>query len=491
MGIEEVQPTHHRSKEAHSDIMEQRHGVHFIGIGGVGMSGLARILLEGGTPVSGSDVGENAHTRALAQRGADIRIGHQAGNLPENTHRVVTSTAINRENPELQEARRRGLPVVHRSDLLAELFLDAQRSIAVAGCHGKTTVSSMISTVLVETGKDPTCVVGGTVPALHGNSCSGRSGIFVAEADESDATFLKYFPHSAVITNIDNDHMDHYSSLDSIVKAFEVFAGHLDPAGTLYICHDDPIARNMALPENRRIVTYGIEKPADVMAVAIDYQPFGTTFDLTIGGIQRGSFELSVPGKHNVLNALPTIAYCLDLGLTVKEIRDGLKLFTGAGRRFEVKGTVDGVTIIDDYGHHPNEIRATLAAARNLKANRVLVVFQPHRFTRTQYLCSEFGRCFDDCDRLYITDIYAASEPAIEGVSSKLILDHMPVAQRRKARIVKTPDEAIFHLMQVVKPGDVVFTIGAGSVTHLGTDLIASMKDQTSRIDRITAEPAV
>ncbi|MBF0500038.1 MAG: UDP-N-acetylmuramate--L-alanine ligase [Candidatus Riflebacteria bacterium] len=462
-------------------VMDQRNGVHFIGIGGVGMSGLARILLEGGTPVSGSDLGENSQTRMLAALGARIFFGHNSCNIPENTLRVVVSSAISQDNEELLEARHQNLPVVHRSDLLAELFLDSRLGIAVAGCHGKTTVTSMIASVLVDAGQDPTCVVGGNVRILNGNARTGHSGVFVAEADESDATFLKYFPHSAIITNIDNDHMDHYESLDSIVKAFEIFASHLDPSGTLYLCQDDPIGRNIALPENRRVVTYGIDKTADVMAVAVELQPFGATFNVTIGGIHRGSFELSVPGRHNILNALPVIAFCLDLGLTIKQIRDGLKKFHGAGRRFEVKGAFDGVTVIDDYGHHPNEIKATLAAAKSLGARRIVVVFQPHRFSRTQLLSREFGRCFDDCDKLFITDIYSASEKPIEGVTSRLILDHMPVAQRRKTKMVKAPGDALIHLMSMVESGDVVFTIGAGSVTNMGPDLIEAMRARASQ----------
>ncbi|MFZ2957021.1 MAG: UDP-N-acetylmuramate--L-alanine ligase [Candidatus Ozemobacteraceae bacterium] len=469
-------------------VMDQRNGVHFIGIGGVGMSGLARILLESGTPVSGSDLGENSQTRMLAALGARIFFGHRACNIPEDTRRVVVSSAISQDNEELLVARQLGLSVVHRSDLLAELFLDARLGIAVAGCHGKTTVTSMIASVLVDAGQDPTCVVGGNVRILNGNARTGKSGVFVAEADESDATFLKYFPHSAVITNIDNDHMDHYESLDSIVKAFEVFASHLDPSGTLYLCQDDPIARNLAVPENRRILTYGIDKPADIMAVDVQLQPFGATFNVTVGGIHRGSFELSVPGRHNILNALPVIAFCLDLGLTIKQIRDGLFKFHGAGRRFEVKGAFEGVTVIDDYGHHPNEIRATLAAAKSLGARRIIVIFQPHRYSRTQLLCSEFGRCFDDCDKLFITDIYGASEKPIEGVTSRLILDHMPVAQRRKVKMVKNPNDALLSLLAMVETGDVVFTIGAGSVTNLGPDLIEAMR---SRAVHEALDPAV
>ncbi|HNW33708.1 MAG TPA: UDP-N-acetylmuramate--L-alanine ligase [Candidatus Ozemobacteraceae bacterium] len=471
--------------------MEQSTRIHFIGIGGVGMSGLAQICLTAGKPVSGSDVASSANTRALTAAGAHIFVGHSASNIPADTAKVIVSTAISPDNAELLEARRRDLPICHRSDLLAELFLDAHTGIAVAGCHGKTTVSSMISTMLVEAGQDPTCVVGGHVPALNGNARAGRSGLFVAEADESDATFLKYFPHSAIITNIDNDHMDHYESLGAIVKAFEIFAGHIIPKGTLYLCTDDPIARNMALPENRRVITYGISNPADIMATEIDLQPFGSQFTLIIGGVLRGTFELRVPGRHNVLNALPVIAFGLDIGLTIRQIQDGLRRFRGAGRRFELKGSFDGITVIDDYGHHPNEISATLAAARSLNANRVIVVFQPHRYTRTQLLCREFGRCFSDCDKLFITDIYAASEQPIEGVTSKLILDQMPVAERRKAKLVRISDDLAFQLMQTLEPGDVVFTLGAGTITNLGTELLERMRNRAQQLVELTAQPAV
>ena len=455
------------------------------------MSALAQVCVQNGESVSGSDISENIRTQKLAGLGVEIFIGHAEANIRENVCRVVVSTAIDPKNEELLEARRQGISIFHRSDLLAEMFLDHDLGLAVAGCHGKTTVSSMIATMLSGTDYSPTCVIGGHVDAIGGNACIGESEIFVAEADESDATFLKYFSHSAVITNIDNDHMDHYDSLDSIVKAFEIFAGHIDPAGTLYISADDPIARNIAQPENRRILTFGVENPADFMAENINYLPYGSRFTLTIGGIKRGTFELNVPGCHNILNALPAIAFGLDVGLSLDQIRTGLAPFHGAGRRFEVKGIWEGITVIDDYGHHPNEIRATLAAARTLGANKVVVVFQPHRYSRTQFLSQEFGRCFDDCDSLFITDIYPASEEPIPGVSSRLILDHMPVSHRRKVKMVKTLEEIPFHLSKVVEPGDVIFTMGAGSITRLGPEILESMKNRSEQIAALQAEPAV
>lgn len=453
--------------------------VHFIGIGGVGMSGLARVLLHRGCKVSGSDIAENTATQQLTQLGADIYIGQSSENLSADVGRVIISTAINRENPELIEAKQRRLPIFHRSDLLAELFLDAKKGIAVAGCHGKTTVSSMLATILKLAGKDPTCVIGGHVTALGSNASAGNSDIFVAEADESDATFLKYITQFGVITNIDNDHMDHYTSLEAIIKSFEIFASHIDPEGGLYICSDDPITRNLNISSDQRTITYGIDSPADIMATDIEFSAFTSSFNLTVGGVDKGKFKLSVPGKHNVLNSLPAIAFCLDLGMSVEEIAKGLLLFQGAGRRFEIKGMCDGITVIDDYGHHPNEIKATLDAARNLGARRVVVIFQPHRYSRTLFLSQEFGRCFDDCDKLFITDIYAASETPIPGVTSKVILDHMPVAHRRKVKMVKNVEDVKYHLLNFVEPGDVVFTMGAGTITKVGPQLLETMKSRS------------
>ena len=443
------------------------------------MSGLASILLNRGYKISGSDLSENERTEELKTRGARVFIGHNAKNLLSDTCRVVVSSAINHDNPELAAAHKKNLPIIHRSDLLAELFLDSKCGIAVAGCHGKTTVTSMIATVLKFAGKDPTCVVGGHVTALNGNFSAGNPELFVAEADESDATFLKYFPQYGVITNIDNDHMDHYSSLEAIIKAFELFAGHITPDGGLFVCVDDPIARNLSLPEKLRTITYGINTAADLMADNISYHPFGSTFELTVGGQNYGHFDLSVPGRHNILNALPVIGFCLEIGLSLPEIQSGLQQFHGAGRRFEIKGEFDGVTVIDDYGHHPNEIRATLEAATSLGARRVVVVFQPHRYSRTLFLSQEFGRCFDNCDKLFITDIYAASEKPIPGVTSKVILDHMPVSHRRKVKMVKNVDDVKYHLLNYVEPGDVVFTIGAGSITRVGPEILASMRART------------
>ena len=453
-----------------------QHGIHFIGIGGVGMSGIASIFLKKGFKISGSDVAENNRTLDLAKNGARIFIGHNASNITDDVERIVVSSAISEDNPEYVEARKRRLKIVHRSDLLAELFLDANCGIAVAGCHGKTTVSSMISTVLIETAKDPTCVVGGHVKALNGNYSYGKSGLLVAEADESDGTFLKYFPQYAVITNLDNDHMDHYSSLDAIIDAFERFASHIDPNGGLYLCADDVIARNLSLPETLKVTTYSIETPADIMAENISYHPYGSSYTLTVGGKAVGQVELSVPGKHNILDSLPVIGFCLEIGLSFESITKSLKNFHGAGRRFEIKGECEGVTVIDDYGHHPNEIKATLEAASSLGAKRVVVVFQPHRYSRTLFLSQEFGRCFDNCDKLFITDIYAASEKPIPGVTSKVILDHMPVSNRRKVKMVKNVDDVKYMLMNYVEPGDVVFTIGAGSITRLGNDFLESMR---------------
>jgi UDP-N-acetylmuramate--alanine ligase len=456
--------------------MSENSRIHFIGIGGVGMSALASIFLSKGNLISGSDISSNSRTEQLEQNGAKIFIGHRDSNLLPDVCKVVVSTAISADNPELLRARQLNIPVVHRSDLLANLFLEAECGIAVAGCHGKTTVSSMIATVLKVAGKNPTAVIGGRVPALNGNYSVGDPSILVAEADESDGTFLKYFTKYGVITNLDNDHMDHYSSLESIIKAFEVFASHISPDGGLYICADDPIARNLCLPEKLRYFTYGINVAADIMAQDINYHPFGSDFELLMGGKNCGRITLQVPGRHNILNSLPVIGFCLELGLSLQSIQEGLAIFRGAGRRFEIKGEYEGVTVIDDYGHHPNEIKATLEAAESLGARRVIVVFQPHRYSRTMFLSQEFGRCFEHCDKLFITDIYAASEKPIPGITSKIILDNMPVANRRKVKMVKNIDEVKYHLLNIIEPGDVVFTMGAGSVTNVGPEILKSMR---------------
>ncbi len=456
--------------------MGNKKRTHFIGVGGVGMSALANIYLSMGELISGSDIKTSANTEKLEAAGAQIFVGQKAENISKDVKRVVISTAIKQNNPELMAAKELNLPIYHRSDILSELFFDSKCGMAVAGCHGKTTVSSMLATVLKVTGKKPTCVIGGHVDALNGNHSVGDPNLLIAEADESDGTFLKYFPQYGIITNIDNDHMEHYKSLESVIKAFEIFASHICHNGGLYLCADDPIVRNLRLPEKLRIFTYGIDIPSDIMAANISYHPYGSSFDLVIAGQNYGRFTTQVPGKHNILNVLPVIGFCLEIGLTLAEIQEGLSLFKGAGRRFEIKGEYDGVTIIDDYGHHPNEIRATLQAATSLGARRVIVVFQPHRYSRTMFLSQEFGRCFEECDKLFITDIYPASEKPIPGVTSKVILDNMPVANRRKVKMVKNVDDVKYHLLNCVKPGDVVFTIGAGTITKVGPEVLETMK---------------
>lgn len=440
------------------------------------MSGLAKIFIKRGYKVSGSDVAESDRTLSLSKLGADIHIGHSEANLPSAPCKVVISTAISADNSEVIAAKQRNFQVIHRSDLLAELFLSSGCGVAVAGCHGKTTVSSMLATVLEKAHKNPTCVIGGYVSAINGYSCAGSSEFFVAESDESDATFLKYFPKYGIITNIDNDHLDHYESIDAIIKAFEIFASHINEAGALLLCADDAIARNLTLPSSLKAITYGVSAMADYMAENVEYYPFGSSFNLTKSGSILGRFNLFVPGKHNILNSLPVIAFCLEIGMSLAEIQAGFNEFWGAGRRFEKKGEFDGITFIDDYGHHPSEIKATLEAASYLGAKRVVVVFQPHRYTRTLFLSHEFGRCFDNCDKLFITDIYPASEKPIPGVTSRVILDNMPVANRRKVKMVKNVEDIKYHVLNYIEPGDVVFTMGAGSITKVGPELLESLR---------------
>ncbi|NLM18240.1 MAG: UDP-N-acetylmuramate--L-alanine ligase [Candidatus Riflebacteria bacterium] len=445
------------------------------------MSGLARIYASKGYNVSGSDRSSNTQTHDLKLAGVIVYDMHSSENLPlVDDLAVVVSTAIPENNPELIEAKRRGLRILHRSDLLANLINSHAFSIAVAGCHGKTTVSSMLSSIFVSAGKDPTCVVGGYVNELKGNCHTGSSDILIAEADESDGTFLKYKPTHAIITNVDNDHIEHYSTLEAIIRAFESFAANIEQEGKLYLCNDSPIARNLLLPEELDIVSYGIDIPSDYSAENITYHPFGSSFDCIHRGQKLGTITLAVPGKHNILNALAAVSVSLDFGISFEQITSALSVFAGAGRRFELKGRYEGITVIDDYGHHPNEIKATLEAATTLGAERIVVVFQPHRYTRTLFLSNEFGRCFDNCDKLFITDIYPASEKPIQGVTSRIILDSMPVSNRRKVKMVKNVEDAKYLLMDYLKPGDVVFTIGAGSITELGHQVLESIKARNS-----------
>jgi UDP-N-acetylmuramate--alanine ligase len=444
--------------------------IHFVGIGGSGMSGIAEVLLSLGYKVSGSDVKPTPVTERLQKLGAKIFVGHQAANV-EGAQVVVTSTAVAAQNPEVVQARAKGVPVIPRIEMLAELAR-LKYTIAVAGTHGKTTTTSMTASVLQAGGLDPTVVVGGRLKHIDSGAQLGRGDYLVAEADESDGSFLKLSPALAIITNIDNDHLDYYGTFEKICDAFVEYAGRVPFYGCVIVCLDDPHIRAQLPRMTRRVVTYGIDSNADVRAANLNVDGGGTWFDAVISGKMLGKMRLRVPGRHNVLNSLASIAVGLELGIPFDKIAEGLTQFEGVGRRMELKGETQGITVIDDYGHHPTEIRATLSALRErYPSRRLVVLFQPHRYSRTQSLYADFANCFRNADRVFILDIYAAGEKPIEGVTSELILNDMKKTHTSASAL--SGADGVEALRSELQSGDVVVTLGAGDVWKIGDELLA------------------
>ena len=445
--------------------------VHFVGIGGIGMSGLAEVLLGMGYRVSGSDLRTSAVTDGLAKRGATIYVGHQAANLGD-ARAVVVSSAVPAGNPEIVEAKRLGLPIIPRGELLAEL-MRLKFGIAVAGSHGKTTTTSMIAAIMTHAGLDPTVVVGGRVGMMGGaNARLGKSDYLVVESDESDGSFLKLAPILAVVTNIDREHLDHYPGIEEILQAFTTFVGKLPFYGAAVLCLDDQNVQRMLPTLNRRAVTYGTSAQADLRVTHSAAGHMASQFQLTSKGENLGCFKLRVPGAHNALNAAAATAIALELEVPVDQIRDALEQFTGVDRRFEVRGVEHGVTVIDDYGHHPTEIRATLAAARACHLRRVHVLFQPHRYTRTQALLDDFARAFHDADSVFVLDIYGASEKPIEGVNSRQLVERIRAFGHRDAHYAGAMDHGIASVLEQAGEGDAIITLGAGSISQAGTVIL-------------------
>ena len=440
--------------------------IHFVGIGGIGMSGIAEVLLNLGYTVTGSDLNESDLTMRLASLGARIFKGHEAAHLTD-TDVVVTSTAVKADNPEVLEAHRRGIPVIPRAEMLAEL-LKMKFSIAVSGSHGKTTTTSMISTVLASGGLDPTMVIGGKLGSIGSNAKIGNGEIIVAEADESDGSFLKLNPCIAVITNIDREHLDYYRDIDEIKAAFLKFANIVPFYGSTVVCADDPHVREIMPAITRKVITYGIEMPADYQATEIVYHGPSTEFTVLYKGEPMGRMTMNVPGRFNVSNGLATIAVAREIEMDMATIRDGLLAYRGVHRRLELKGEAGGVAVVDDYGHHPTEIRETLAAARQVWKGRTIVVFQPHRYTRTRALYDEFLTCFSDADSLIVTDIYAASEEPIPGVTAAHLCEGIRARGHRDVTCIGNFDEIVTHLLARAKASDVIITQGAGSVWKVG-----------------------
>ncbi len=445
--------------------------VHFVGIGGSGMSGIAEVLLNLGYTVSGSDLRLSSVTGHLQALGARVFEGHAADNV-EGAHVVVSSSAVRPSNPELTEARQRGVPVIPRAEMLAEL-MRLKYGIAVAGSHGKTTTTSMLALVLDRGGLDPTVVVGGRLGVLGSGARLGRGEYLVAEADESDRSFLKLTPTVAVVTNIDREHMDAYRDLADIQEAFLGFVNKVPFYGCAVLCLDDPPVKAILPKVERRVVSYGLSQQASVSARDLELLPTGSSYTATLAGRPLGTVTVKVPGAHNVTNSLAAVAVGLDLELPFEAIQQGLQSFTGVDRRFQVRGEARGVLVIDDYGHHPTEIRATLETLR-LRAGerRTLVLFQPHRFTRTQALWDDFCRAFGEANVLRLVDIYPASEEQLPGVSSEALA--RAIAERGHPNVAWLGDlgAASERLAQEVAPGDVVLTLGAGSVWTAGEELL-------------------
>jgi len=450
--------------------------IHFIGIGGIGMSGIAEVLLNLGYQVSGSDLRESEITRRLSELGGVITYGHCRENLAD-VDVVVTSTAVPADNPEVLEAHRRLIPVIPRAEMLAEL-MRMKYGVAIAGTHGKTTTTSMVATVLTHGGIDPTVVIGGRLDLFGSNAKLGQGQFLVAEADESDGSFLKLSPTIAVVTNIDADHLDYYRDLDQIRETFIDFINKVPFYGLAVLCLDDPNIQSLLPQVRKRLVTYGINSQADFSASAIEHTADRTAFTVHYRGQTLGRLGFRMPGRHNVLNALAAVAVGMELDLSFAAIADGFKDFGGVGRRFQIKGEAGGVMVVDDYGHHPAEIKATLAAARAGWQKRVVTVFQPHRYTRTRALFDDFVTAFYQADYLVVMDVYAAGEEAIPGVAAADLAAGISGHGHRSCFFAADRSAVLAHLLEVVQPGDMVITLGAGNVWQVGEDLLASLREQ-------------
>ncbi|MBN1913430.1 MAG: UDP-N-acetylmuramate--L-alanine ligase [Candidatus Omnitrophica bacterium] len=455
--------------------------IHFIGIGGIGMSAIAHLLLRSGVKVSGSDLKESAVTRRLKEQGADIFIGHKPENI-SGADLVVYSSAIKSENPEFRLAGEKGIAVMKRAEALAFLMDGkGQTVITVTGSHGKTTTASLISYLLLEAGLSPTIAVGGILKNIEANAYLGKSKFFVAEADESDGTFLYFRPDYSVITNIDYEHMDYYKESGRQNDAFNEFINRTKEGGCVFACGDDPRLRNILLGYKGEYLFFGLDQGAHVYADKISFNGLTSEFDCYFEKKCLGRFCLSLGGRHNISNALSVVALGVKLGISIDLIKKALVDYKGACRRLDLKYEGRGYTVVDDYAHHPSEIKASLSAIRDLKPQRLLVVFQPHRYSRTKLLLSEFAKCFDAADVLVITDIYAASESASEGISAEsIVLQIKSGFPEKDVRYLKK-EKVVAYLIDNVHKGDIIAVLGAGDISGVSDELaqILKGKDQT------------
>jgi UDP-N-acetylmuramate--alanine ligase len=451
--------------------------LHFTGIGGIGMSGIAEILLNLGYKISGSDLKLSPITDRLQSLGASIYEGHGAENV-NGAKALVVSSAVEENNPEVVEARRLHIPVIPRGELLAEL-MRLKFGIAIAGSHGKTTTTSMTAAILSHAGVDPTVVVGGRVGTMGGsNARLGHSNFLLVESDESDGSFLKLSPILAVVTNIDREHLDHYSDIDAIRSAFTEFINKVPFYGAAIVCLDDENIQQILPNTTRRTITYGTVAQAKLTVSHATCGHLASEFRLRFRDQELGDFQLNVPGMHNVLNATAAVAVALELEVPLEKIREGLASFTGVDRRFQTRGQEKGITVVDDYGHHPTEIRATLAAARQCDYDRIHVIFQPHRYTRTMHLMDEFAKSFHQADNVYLLDIYAASEQPIKGVTSQVLADRLRAFGHRSVTYCGTIENAADTVLRFCREGNLVLTLGAGNVWQAGDRILTALRER-------------
>jgi UDP-N-acetylmuramate--alanine ligase len=442
--------------------------IHFIGIGGIGMSGIAEVLVNMGCSVTGTDEAINAQVERLQALGVGIKKGHSSGNLPTPCDAVVFSSAVKKNNPELVEARKRKIPIIQRAEMLAEI-MGLKRGIAIAGTHGKTTTTSMVATMLLSAKMDPTIVIGGRLDLIKSNAALGKGEWFVAEADESDGSFLRLSPEIAVVTNIDNDHLDHYRDFKHLESTFEEFCRKIPFYGVAILCVDDKYVSKLAAGFEKRQMTYGLSSKARLRGTQLKSSPLGQKLNVELDGKSLGELILNVPGRHNVLNALAAVAIGLELKLSFGAIAEGLAQYNGVDRRLQKKGEFNGAIVIDDYGHHPTEVRATLEALRQAyPKERLIVAFQPHRYSRTKACWGEFLKCFDDADVIGLVDIYGAGEKKINNISS----ERLAKASKKKISYWGSLTAAGQKVRPLLKPNDIFLTLGAGDIWKLGADLL-------------------
>jgi UDP-N-acetylmuramate--alanine ligase len=456
-------------------MLQKKHRVHFVGIGGIGMSGIAEVLLNLGYAVSGSDSHESEVAQRLQSLGAQVFVGHGEANLSGNPSVVVISTAVKYSNPEVLEARRKNIPVIPRAEMLAEL-MRMKYGVAVAGTHGKTTTTSMIAAVLSAAGLDPTMVIGGRVKALASNAKMGQGNFLVAEADESDGTFLLLSPTIAVVTNIDREHMDYYASMDHLMNSFLGFINKVPFYGLAVLCLDHPNVRALLPKVKKRFVTYGLSAEADFCARDLEIRPMEVECSVAYRSTPSGRLRLHLPGRHTATNALAAVAVAQELEIPFSQVAQGLEAFSGIHRRFEIKGEPKGILVIDDYGHHPVEIQVTLQAIRDSWKRPLTVLFQPHRFSRTKDLFDDFLTCFEAADRVILTEVYAAGEEPIPGATGEAL--YQAIKRRGHLEVEFVPDKKLIaaKLLPDLKAGDIVLTLGAGDIYRVGEELVEALK---------------